>query len=149
MHHSPATIEKRAQLATFIERVVRPIESIQGLIGIGSIASGRARPDSDIDLIAFLEPFDMYALPAEAIWLAEDSSFHSIFSESFDAMQVDIARLDLAHWRDAGFAWPEGRKAELVHGCCLLYTSRSSRKLWRDWPEMTWIKWAITSMAML
>lgn len=116
MHHSAATIEKRAQLATFIERVVRPIACIQALVGIGSLASGRARPDSDIDLIAFLEPFDLYALPAEAIWLAEDGSFHSIFSDGLDAMQVDIARLDLARWRDEGFVWPEGRKAELAHG---------------------------------
>ena len=32
------TIEKRAQLATFIERVVCPIPAIRALLGIGSIA---------------------------------------------------------------------------------------------------------------
>lgn len=112
---SPATIEKRAELALFIKQVVQPIPTVQGLIGIGSIATGRARPDSDVDLIAFLEPFDPYALPAEAIWQASDQSFHSIFRD-IEGLQVDIARFDLAAWRDPSFAWPEGRRAELANG---------------------------------
>jgi predicted nucleotidyltransferase len=112
---TPATIEKRRALADFVERVVQPIAAVQGIVAIGSLAAGTARPDSDIDLIAFLDPFDPYALPAEAIWRPDDGSYHSIFRE-IEGLQIDIQRLDLAEWRDPGFVWPESRCAELAAG---------------------------------
>jgi hypothetical protein len=113
MNMTPATIEKRHALQAFIERVVQPIQPVVGLVGIGSIAMGTARPDSDIDLVALLDPFDRYALPAEAIWRPEDGSFHSIFRE-IEGLQIDIARMDCS----PGNITPilEGRRAELHHG---------------------------------
>ena len=63
----------------FIERELVPEPAVQAVIGIGSIASGLARPDSDIDTIIFLDPFDWYILPAEFKWRPADGSFHSIF----------------------------------------------------------------------
>ena len=86
---------------------------------IGSIASGLARPDSDIDAIVFLDPFDLYIVPAEFFWCASDDSFHGIFSENVTGtgcMQLDFCRLPLATWADPSFEWPEERCAELCEG---------------------------------
>ncbi len=117
---TPATRHKRQQLLAFVEQVVVPETAVQGIVAIGSVANGRARPDSDIDAVAFLDPYDDYILPAEAIWRATDDTFHSIFVED-EALQsagvaFDFLRLNLAHWSDPQFEWPEGRCAELAGG---------------------------------
>jgi hypothetical protein len=90
---TPATMQKRRELAHFIETALAPESAVQGVIGIGSIASGLARPDSDIDALVFLEPFDLY----EFKWRPADGTFHSSFSAG--------PGLCLAGWparRDAG-----------------------------------------------
>lgn len=110
---TPATLTKRQELLTFIEQVVRPIGPVAGIAAIGSLATGTARPDSDLDLVAFLSPFDPFALPAEAIWRASDRSFHSIF-QPIDGLQIDIHRVDLDALIASGGAMPEGRRAELA-----------------------------------
>lgn len=110
---TPATLTKRQELLSFIEQVVRPIGPVVGIAAIGSLASGTARADSDLDLLAFLSPFDPYALPAEAIWRASDRSFHSIF-QPIDGLQIDIHRIDLDTMITSGGAMPEGRRAELA-----------------------------------
>ncbi len=103
----------------FIKRELVSEPAIQAVVGIGSIASGLARPDSDIDAIVFLDPFDWYITPAEFKWCPADNTFHSIFSQASGAekwMQFDFARFDLAQWADSSFDWPEERCAELYAG---------------------------------
>jgi hypothetical protein len=84
------------------------------------IATGLARPDSDIDAIIFLDPFDWYIVPAEFKWRPSDGTFNSIFSQEAgvdeESMEFDFARLDLTQWADPSYAWPEGRCAELCEG---------------------------------
>lgn len=116
---SPATVSKRRELQTFVRSVLADEPSVQGVIGIGSIASGLARPDSDIDAVLFLDPFDWYVVPAEFQWRPADGSFHSIFQDlpdSDNCIELDVDRCDLARWADPSFAWPEGRCAELQAG---------------------------------
>ena len=114
-----ATAQKRQDLMAFIERELVPEPAVQAVIGTGSIASGLARPDSDIDAIIFLDPFDWYIVPAESKWCPADNTFHSIFSQVSgldECMQFDFARFDLTRWADPSFEWPEGRCAELHDG---------------------------------
>jgi hypothetical protein len=115
-----ATDIKRRDLEIFIERVLKPEAAVQAVIGIGSIASGQARPDSDIDAIVFLEPFDWYIIPAEFVWRPSDGTFHSIFAPEaeigHEGIALDLLRLDLRLWSSPNFYWPEGRRAELVNG---------------------------------
>ncbi len=117
---TPATQEKRTRFLQFMDKVLRPETAVQAAVGIGSIATGHMRPDSDIDIILFLEPFDLYIVPAEAIWLEADDSFHSIFSEDEaiqqQGLQLDFMRYDWQQWRDPSFAWPEERLSELAVG---------------------------------
>jgi predicted nucleotidyltransferase len=114
-----ATVQKRQELTIFIERELEPNPAVQAVIGVGSVASGLARPDSDIDAIIFLDPFDPYIVPAEFKWRPSDGSFHSIFSQELGleaCLQFDFARLDLDQWADPSCQWPEGRCAELHDG---------------------------------
>ena len=113
-----ATLQKRRDLTVFIERVLAPEPAVQGVIGIGSIATGRARPDSDIDAYLFLDPFDLYIVPAEFKWRPSDGSYSSIFEDvpAEDCMQIDFHRLDLSQWADPAIDWPEERRAELAAG---------------------------------
>lgn len=117
---TPATRQKRQDLLTFIQRVLEPAPAVQGVIGIGSIATGLARPDSDIDAVVFLDPFDWYVVPAEFTWRPSEGTFHSIFSQGAwveqEGIQFDFARFDLAHWSDPTCHWAEGRRAELAEG---------------------------------
>ncbi|MAT98913.1 MAG: hypothetical protein CL608_17350 [Anaerolineaceae bacterium] len=102
-----------------MEKVLLPETAVQAAVGIGSIATGRMRPDSDIDIILFLDPYDLYIVPAEAIWLEADDSFHSIFSEDEaiqQGLQLDFMRYSWQQWRDPAFAWPEERLSELASG---------------------------------
>src|SRR5512136_401658 len=103
----------------FIERVLVPEPAVQAVIGIGSIACGLARPDSDIDAILFLDLFDWYIVPAEFKWRPADNSYHSIFSHVSgpeEYIQMDFDRFDLTLWADPSFEWPEERCAELLEG---------------------------------
>jgi hypothetical protein len=116
---TPATLQKRQELMNFIEQELEPEPAVQAVIGIGSIANGLARPDSDIDAIVFLDPYDAYIIPAEFIWLPSDRSFHSIFSEEpglENGIQFDVDRLDLMEWMNPSFVWPEGYCSELSMG---------------------------------
>jgi len=116
---TPATGRKRAELLQLIERVLAPEPAVQGVVAVGSVASGLARADSDIDAVVFLQPFDAYIVPAEFIWQPSDGSFHSIFSEEpalETGIQFDLTRVDLARWAEPSFEWPEARRAELSEG---------------------------------
>jgi hypothetical protein len=117
---TPATEEKRKELLSFIERVLQPEPAVQAVIGIGSIATGYMRPESDIDVVVFFDPMDWYIIPAEFIWRPVDGSYHSIFIEDEEILKegigLDCLRLDLSFWGDPVYEWPEGRKAELCDG---------------------------------
>ena len=117
---TPATYQKRQDLLTFVERALKPDPAVQVVIGIGSLAMGLARPDSDIDAVVFLDPFDWYVVPAEFTWRPADGTFHSIFSQEAwvesEGVQFDLARFDLARWSDPAYTWPEGFRAELAEG---------------------------------
>jgi hypothetical protein len=118
-----AALQKRQDLMDFIERELEPEPAVQAVVGIGSIASGFAREDSDIDAIVFLDPFDWYIVPAEFKWCPAENTFHSIFSHiscTEKGMQFDFARLDFTQWADDSFAWSEERCAEL-HGGWLAF----------------------------
>ncbi|MFK7801916.1 MAG: nucleotidyltransferase domain-containing protein [Anaerolineae bacterium] len=110
------TKKKRAELTLFIQRVVEKSFSIQGIVVIGSVAKETARADSDIDAVVFLDPFDLYAVPAEAKWRSGDDSFHGIMSHVEDSIQLDFKRLDLAKWSNLDFEWSESMCAELSEG---------------------------------
>jgi hypothetical protein len=117
---TPATQQKRQDLLTFIEQELAPYAAVQAVIGVGSIATGLARPDSDIDAVIFLDPIDPYIVPAEFIWRPSDRTFHSIFSREPGVqeagMQFDFARYDLRQWADPGYEWPEAVRGGLSEG---------------------------------
>ena len=72
-----ATKKKRTELSKFFQQEIIPETSIQGVVVIGSVAKGIAQPDSDIDAVVFLEPIDLFAIPAEFKWRLDDGSFHT------------------------------------------------------------------------
>lgn len=113
-----ATQEKKKQFQDFINQLLAPEEAVKGVVAIGSLATGHMRSDSDIDAIIFLDPYDLYIVPAEAIWVPEEDTFYSIFDERYleKGLPVDFARLPLLQWADPDFVWPEGRRAELSSG---------------------------------
>ena len=117
---TPATQEKRAQFLHFLEKILLPETAVQAAVGVGSIATGQMRPDSDIDILLFLDPYDLYIVPAEAIWREVDDSFHSIFSEDEtiqqQGLQLDFKRIDWPQWREPLFTWPEESLGELANG---------------------------------
>jgi predicted nucleotidyltransferase len=114
--NTDVTKEKRAALKSFIRRVLEPEPAVKAVVGIGSIATGHVRPDSDIDAVIFLDPFDLFIAPAEAIWRPEDNTFHSIFSDNVEGTQLDFTRLDWKQWADPDIEWSEGHRAELSTG---------------------------------
>ncbi|HRQ39567.1 MAG TPA: nucleotidyltransferase domain-containing protein [Chloroflexota bacterium] len=117
---TPATLHKREQLHQFIVRVMAPETAVKGIVGVGSIATGRCRPDSDIDAVVFLEPFDEYIVPAEAIWDPHTDTFHSIFTQDkaihAHGLQLDFKRLPWQKWCLSDFEWPEEIRHELGNG---------------------------------
>jgi kanamycin nucleotidyltransferase len=112
------TQHKRQAFLQFVERVLEPEPCVQGVIVTGSLASGTARPDSDIDAILFYDPYDPYIVPAEFRWRTSDGSFHNPFTSDpavqADSLQLDFDRLQLAP--GLGADWLDGRRAELAGG---------------------------------
>lgn len=111
-----ATVEKRKHFEDFIQQVLAPEAAVKGIVGIGSIATGHMRPDSDVDAVIFFDPLNYYIVPAEAIWRPDDNTFHSIFDDQVEGLQVDFLRLEWREWADPEFEWPEARRAELAQG---------------------------------
>lgn len=111
-----ATKRKRAQLSAYIQREIIPESSVQAVVVIGSVARGIARDDSDIDAVVFLRPSDAYAVPAECKWRSDDGTYHGIFSNVENSIQLDFMRLDLAQWSKNSYVWPESICAELREG---------------------------------
>lgn len=114
------TQQKREQLAHFIQRKLTHLPAVKGVIGIGSIGAGTAHAGSDLDAVIFLDPLDLYIVPAEAIWYEPDDSFHSIFTRDEtiqqNGLQIDFLRLDWQVWSAPDYIWTEPRRAEFGSG---------------------------------
>ena len=110
------TEQKRTELTRYIQQEVIPEPSVQGVVAIGSVAKGTARADSDIDAVVFLKPFDLYALPAEFKWQPDQGTYHGIFSDVSNAIQLNFHRFDLLEWSKPTYGWPESICAELSVG---------------------------------
>lgn len=110
------TEKKRADLLSYIDRHVISEPTVQGVVAIGSVATGLARANSDIDAVIFLDPLDFYAVPAEFYWQPETDTFHGIFSAVENVIQLDFKRLDLEEWSQPNYVWPEPICAELGEG---------------------------------
>lgn len=117
---TPATELKRNQLLHFIGRKMESESAVKGVVAVGSIGTGTAHEDSDIDAVVFLDPYDLYVVPAEAIWRETDDTFHSIFTSDDlllrNGLQVDFNRLDFKKWVDPDFTWAEPMRAEIANG---------------------------------
>jgi predicted nucleotidyltransferase len=110
------TKQKRADISRFIQQEMIAEPSVQGVVVIGSVAKGTAQPDSDIDAVVFLTPVDLFAIPAECKWKPDEGTFHSIFSDVSNAIQLDFHRFDLKEWSKPTYVWPESICAELSEG---------------------------------
>lgn len=101
---TPATEQKRHDLLYAIECLLAPEPAVQGVVGVGSIATGHARPGSDIDALVFMDPLDPYIVPAESIWCPWNDTFHSIFDEDArvqnEGIQLDFKLCNLRQWHD-------------------------------------------------
>lgn len=111
-----ATKRKQTKLSAYIQREIILEPSVQGVVVIGSVARGLARDDSDIDAVVFLKPYDVYAIPAECKWHPDDGTYHGIFSNVENSIQLDFKRLDLRKWSKQTYVWPESMCAELSAG---------------------------------
>lgn len=110
------TERKRADLANYIKREVIDEPAVQGIVVIGSVAKGIARANSDVDAFVFLDPYDLYAVPAEAKWNPETGRYHGIMSHVEEPVQLDFKRVDLAAWSEPAHVWPDSIRAELSEG---------------------------------
>lgn len=117
---TPATSTKRRQLEQAISQLLSPAPCVQGVIAVGSVALGEARPDSDIDALVFMDPIDDFVVPRESIWCPWDDSFHSIFSQDdrvqTEGIPLDFEILDLKDWSDPEFFVSEPQRAGLAAG---------------------------------
>lgn len=113
---TPETERMRAEFQQFISVVLESETAVKGVVAIGSMATGHMTAASDIDAIVFLDPFDLYIIPAEAIWQPDDDTFFSIFNDNINGLPLDFARLSWQEWSNPNFEWPEGRRAELGAG---------------------------------
>jgi hypothetical protein len=115
-----ATDKKRKDLIYTVKHLLEPHNEVEGVVAVGSIASGNARIESDIDIIIFMSPINHYIVPAESIWCPWDDSFHSIFIDDdkiqANGIHLDVTLRDLAKWSDPSFHWPEYDRAGLADG---------------------------------
>lgn len=127
MEHPSET--KRAQLQTYIQHELSVEPSVRGIVVVGSVAAGTAGIGSDIDAFIFLDPLDLYAVPAEFQWCQSDGSYHGIFVDIADAIQFDFKRVSLREWSREEFEWPEPTKLELSLGWIALDVDGAVTKL--------------------
>lgn len=101
------TEQKRVALANYIRCEVISDPAVLGIVVIGSVAKGHARADSDIDAFVFLDPLDLFAVPAETKWNPETGTYHSIMDYVEGAIQLDFKRVYMREWSDPAHIWPE------------------------------------------
>ncbi len=130
---TPATQKKRADLMLAIERLLAPEACVQGIVGVGSIATNTARAGSDIDVLVFMHPIDEYIVPAESIWCPWDNTFHSIFTKDTrvqdEGIQLDVKLCDVEMWLRDERVWPEGQRAGLTEAWIAFDRAGSVTKL--------------------
>lgn len=131
---TPATIRKRQQLNDFIDRFLKPEPALRAVVGVGSIAFGTMRPDSDIDAVLFWDPIDPCVVPSEFVWVPEDNTFHSIFEPATwqEEIQFDFHHFDLKKWSDPNVAWDDGQRAAFVDSWMVYDRDGSVAKLFEE-----------------
>lgn len=111
--------KKREELLLLVHQHMAHNPAVQAVVVTGSVATGFARPDSDIDAVVFLDPVDHYIVPAESKWEIGTDRFHSIFSPDLEGKQIaqfEFKRLDLAEWKKDSPIWTEPMRALLKEG---------------------------------
>jgi hypothetical protein len=120
MNTTDLVAKKRSDLLLAIEKLLKKHSCVAGVLAVGSVATGHPRVDSDIDFIVFMDPVDLYIIPAESIWCPWDDTFHSIFVDDrkiqMEGLQLDAHFYDLRQWSSEQFAWPEYDRAGLANG---------------------------------
>ena len=126
-----ATRQKREQLNAFIDLKLKPEAAVQAVIGVGSIAFGTMRPDSDIDAVIFWDTIDYYVVPSEFVWIPEANTFHSIFEPDMPQshIQFDFHHYDLNEWTNPNFAWSQGQCAAFTESW-LAYDRDGEAAIW-------------------
>lgn len=85
--------QKTNLLKDYIERHCADEHAVQAVIALGRLARGLATPESDIDAIVFLDPWDPYAVPAGFVWLPADFQTH--LKQALASGTLDKASFDL------------------------------------------------------
>lgn len=127
-----STLQKREQLADFIDRFLKPVPALRAVVGVGSIAFGTMRPHSDIDAVLFWDPIDHYVVPSEFVWVPEANTYHSIFEPDVTGIQFDFHHFNLRKWTDSNCVWSEGQCAAFVDSWLVYDRDGSVAKLFAE-----------------
>jgi len=129
-----ATIHKRQQLNDFVDRFLKPEPALRAVVGVGSIAFGTMRPDSDIDAVLFWDPIEHYIVPSEFVWVPESNTYHSIFEPDMPktSIQYDFHHFDLKKWSDPNCKWSDGQCAAFVDSWLVYDRDGSVAQLFAD-----------------
>jgi hypothetical protein len=103
-----------------VERQLEPWPEFLAALVIGSVATGEARPDSDVDCLSVFERLDECIVPAEFVRQPEPDAISTIFEVDADqnwAVQIDSKRVALADFFAA--EWEDGLKHELSQAIVL------------------------------
>jgi predicted nucleotidyltransferase len=104
----------------FVERQLEPWPEFLAAFVIGSVATGEARANSDVDCLFVFERLDERIVPAEFVWHPESDAISTIFEVEADqsgAVQIDSKRVELAAFLDD--EWEDGLKHELSQALVL------------------------------
>jgi hypothetical protein len=114
------TDKKRKDLLFVVERLLAPHDCVIGVVAVGSVATGTARPDSDIDALVFMSPLNKYIVPVEALWHPSDDTFHSVFTNDDilrdGSIPIDFKLCDFEVWQQNDSIWTDGQRAGLAEG---------------------------------
>ncbi len=122
-------LRKREQLENYIHTELEGHPGVRGVVLTGSVATGDAREDSDIDITVFLNPFRKDIMPHEFIWDPKTREYFSIWDEH-PGVQIDAKRLDLEKERRR--EWKEAEKSELAEGIIIFDREGQIRELLND-----------------
>ena len=111
MEHSHLRI-----MRNFVERKLTIWPEFTAALVVGSVATGEARSDSDVDCILIFDKFNEGIVPAEFVWNPSTDTFHTIFDvEATDVggVQVDANRVELSNFLNQ--EWSDDLKHDLAH----------------------------------
>lgn len=85
-------------------------------LDVGSVSTGEARSDSDVDCLLIFDQFDEGIVPAEFGWYPATDTSHTIFEvevTEVGGVQVDANRVELGDFLNR--EWSEDLKHDLAH----------------------------------